>query len=222
MTTKSGSRRAATAARTLAAIASALTSRLPDRWPQRLGSSWSSRWMPAAPAASNRRTARSTFSASPKPVSASHSSGREVAALIPRAASVNSVSVNSPTTITATTPAGSGTVDVIVTVEGQSSAPNASDRFTYTTGPTITNVQATVNPHSATITWTTDIPADSQVAYGTTIPYSSKSALNTSLVTSHSVTLSFLARYTKYHYQVYSKDSAGNLTVSGDFTFTTR
>ena len=71
MITKSGSRRADTAALILATISPADTSTLPDRWPQRLGNSWSSRWRPATPASSKRRTVRSTLTASPKPVSAS-------------------------------------------------------------------------------------------------------------------------------------------------------
>ena len=137
-------------------------------------------------------------------------------------ASATAVSVISSTTITATTPAGTGTVDVIVTVDGQSSAQNASDTFTYTIGPTISNVQASANRHSATITWTTDVPADSQVEYGTTTAYDSKSALNTTRVTSHAVNLNGLARFTTYHYRVYSRDSAGQLTISTDRTFTTR
>src|SRR4029079_19270876 len=43
----------------------------------------------------------------------------------------------------------------------------------------------------------------------------------TSQVTSHSVGLSGLAATTTYHYRVRSQDAAGNLAVSGDFTFTT-
>lgn len=56
---------------------------------------------------------------------------------------------------------------------------------------------------------------------GTTSAYSSISALDTSLATSHSVTLTNLAPGVTYHYQVLSKDAAGNLSASADFTFTT-
>jgi len=42
-----------------------------------------------------------------------------------------------------------------------------------------------------------------------------------SMVTSHSVNLGGLAASTTYHYRVRSRDAFGNLTISGDFTFTT-
>ncbi|HEV8470158.1 MAG TPA: fibronectin type III domain-containing protein, partial [Candidatus Limnocylindria bacterium] len=72
------------------------------------------------------------------------------------------------------------------------------------------------------VTWTTDMPADSQVQYGTTAAYGNSSALNSTLVTSHSVKLSGLTRLTTYHYRVLSRNAAGNLAVSGDFTFNTK
>jgi hypothetical protein len=85
-------------------------------------------------------------------------------------------------------------------------------------------VQSSVAPNrrNATITWTTNIPADGQVEYGTTTTYGSFSALNSVPATSHSVTLTGLSRGITYHYRVYSRNSVGELTVSGDFTFTTQ
>jgi hypothetical protein len=74
---------------------------------------------------------------------------------------------------------------------------------------------------SATITWTTDKAADSQVDYGLAVPYSNSSPLNPSLITTHSVTLSGLSAGKLYHYRGKSKDASGNLTTSADFTFTT-
>ncbi|MDE3080795.1 MAG: cadherin-like beta sandwich domain-containing protein, partial [Paracoccaceae bacterium] len=47
------------------------------------------------------------------------------------ATAASAFTVNSATQITATAPAGSGTVDVRVTTGGGTSATNASDRFTY-------------------------------------------------------------------------------------------
>src|SRR6185437_1088821 len=73
----------------------------------------------------------------------------------------------------------------------------------------------------ATITWSTDKAADQQVDYGTTTSYGQSSTLNSSLTTSHSVTLSGLNPATTYDYQVKSRDNAGNLTTSGNFTFVT-
>src|SRR5204863_7801866 len=68
---------------------------------------------------------------------------------------------------------------------------------------------------------TTNEASDSQVDYGSTIAYGSSSALNGSLVTSHAGALSGLSGSSVYHYRVRSRDAAGNLATSGDFTFTT-
>ncbi len=75
--------------------------------------------------------------------------------------------------------------------------------------------------NSATITWTTSSPADSQVDYGTTASYGSSTALDPTLATAHSQTLTGLTSSTLYHYRVKSRVGAGDLSVSGDFTFTT-
>jgi hypothetical protein len=90
-----------------------------------------------------------------------------------------------------------------------------------TTPPTISSVAAGgITPNSATITWNTNEPADSQVDYGPT-GYTQSTALNTALVTSHSQGLSGLNPRTLYYYRVKSKDAAGNLATSGDSSFTT-
>src|SRR5262245_7364533 len=57
-------------------------------------------------------------------------------------------SVNSATQITATAPAGVGTVDVTVTTAGGTSAISSSDRFTYGPAPTVTNVNPNTGPTS--------------------------------------------------------------------------
>src|SRR5213083_1791769 len=90
------------------------------------------------------------------------------------------------------------------------------------TSPVLSAVTvSSTGPDTATITWTTDEPADSQVEYGLTTAYGSASALDTSRVTAHAVTLKGLAAGTLYHYRVKSKDAAGNLAVSPDAVFTT-
>jgi inosine-uridine nucleoside N-ribohydrolase len=91
-----------------------------------------------------------------------------------------------------------------------------------TTPPVISAVTAgSVTASGATVSWTTNEASDSQVDYGPTSGYGSSSGLNTSLVTNHAQTLSGLAANTPYHYRVKSRDAAGNLATSGDFTFTT-
>jgi hypothetical protein len=78
-----------------------------------------------------------------------------------------------------------------------------------------------VADRGATITWTTDEASDSQVEYGTTTAYGSMTPVNTAMVSAHSQSLGGLTASTSYHFRVKSRDAAGNLAVSGDFTFTT-
>jgi len=93
---------------------------------------------------------------------------------------------------------------------------------TDTTPPVISGIGVSgIGSSSATIAWTTDEAADSQVNYGLTTAYGSSTTLNTSLVLPHSQGLTGLTGGTLYHYRVRSRDAAGNLTVSGDATFTT-
>jgi hypothetical protein len=100
-------------------------------------------------------------------------------------------------------------------------------RITYaeapdTTPPVISAVLANgITTSGAVIRWTTNEPADSQVDYGTSTAYGTQTPLDTTKVTTHAQTLSGLAPNTPYHFRVRSRDAAGNLAVSGDFTFTT-
>ena len=89
-------------------------------------------------------------------------------------------------------------------------------------GPVISGVSATsITTSAATITWTTDVGATSQVEYGTTTSYGTLTTLNATLVTSHAVALAGLATNTLYHYRVHSKNSTGVESISGDFAFQT-
>jgi len=89
------------------------------------------------------------------------------------------------------------------------------------TAPVISNVVVTnITSNNATITWTTDEPADGQVEWGLTTAYGSESMLVTTLDTTHSVTLTGLIENTSYHFRIKSKDSAGNLVTGTDATFT--
>jgi uncharacterized lipoprotein YddW (UPF0748 family)/chitodextrinase len=91
-----------------------------------------------------------------------------------------------------------------------------------TTPPTVSNVRtANVQATNAQILWDTSENADSQVEYGLTASYGSSTTLDPAAVTAHAVQLTGLTRTTLYHYRVKSKDPAGNLTTSGDYTFTT-
>jgi hypothetical protein len=90
------------------------------------------------------------------------------------------------------------------------------------TPPKVTAVSAgTPAAGSATVTWTTDEPASSQVEYGATTAYGSTSALDSTLTAGHSVVLTGLTANSIYHFRVLSRDAAGNLAASADATFTT-
>ncbi|MGH9193436.1 MAG: PKD domain-containing protein, partial [Acidimicrobiales bacterium] len=85
-------------------------------------------------------------------------------------------------------------------------------------GPVISQVVARPGPGRVTITWRTDVPADSQVEYGPTTTYGSSTFLDRTLVTSHSVTIAGLARKAQYSFQVLSRDAAGSLSsATGSF-----
>jgi hypothetical protein len=103
--------------------------------------------------------------------------------------------------------------------------PFSMTSFTWggtSSAPVISAVTATsVTPTSETITWTTDQASTSQVNYGTTTAYGSSSTLNSTLTTSHSVTLTGLTAGTAYDFDAVSANSVPLTTTSGNSTFTT-
>ncbi|MFS2109740.1 IPT/TIG domain-containing protein [Sphingomonas sp. Sphisp140] len=79
--------------------------------------------------------------------------------------------VNSTTQITATAPAGSGTVDVRVTTVGGTSATSAADQYTYIPAPTVTSISPTSGPGGGgtTVTITgTNLSGTTAVTFGGT------------------------------------------------------
>ena len=91
-----------------------------------------------------------------------------------------------------------------------------------TTPPQISGVYAdNITTSGVAINWTTDEAADTQVEYGMTTSYGYTTTLDSTLTTTHSYSISGLAPSTVYHYRVLSRDASGNLSVSGDYTFTT-
>jgi alpha-tubulin suppressor-like RCC1 family protein len=66
----------------------------------------------------------------------------------------SSFTVNSPTSITAVSPAGAGIVDVTVTTPVSTSATGTSDKFSYLPPPTVTKVKANKGPASGGTTVT--------------------------------------------------------------------
>ncbi len=102
-------------------------------------------------------------------------------------------------------------------VHGTDAFGNAtvSGDFTFTTAalPVISGVAAdSISTDAATINWTTNVAADSQVEYGLDTTYGSSTMLDATLITSHAVALSGLSDETLYHYRVHSTDASGNAT----------
>ncbi len=90
------------------------------------------------------------------------------------------------------------------------------------TPPVISGVTVSaVTDTSATVSWTTDEPATSAVSYGPTVAYEDGTLSDTTLTTSHGVTLTGLAAESTYHFAVESTDFAGNTTTGPDTTFVT-
>jgi hypothetical protein len=121
---------------------------------------------------------------------------------------------------------GSGTYYFSVTAYNssgnESTFASEGSKTVVAVPPVISGVSATnITPAGATIIWSTDILSNSQVEYGLNTSYGSLTTLDSSLVTSHSQALSGLLASTTYHFRVRSTDGAGNLTTSGDNTFTT-
>jgi hypothetical protein len=84
-----------------------------------------------------------------------------------------------------------------------------------TTPPSISAVSAVAAADgTATVTWTTDEPADSRVDYGTSPTALGQSATDAGSVTAHSVRLTGLSPGTTYHYRVRSADGSGNAATA--------
>lgn len=90
-----------------------------------------------------------------------------------------------------------------------------------TTGPVISSIASSTAVTTATITWTTDEVADSQVVYGLTSAYGSTTTLDSTFTTSHSVSLTGLSEATTYHFKILTSDAGGNITSSTDNILTT-
>ena len=78
-----------------------------------------------------------------------------------------------------------------------------------------------ISTSEATIEWSTDEPATSQVEYGTTLEYGLTTPIDETLVTKHEVELRDLDSATTYRFRVKSRDDAGNLAISKDYRVTT-
>lgn len=100
------------------------------------------------------------------------------------------------------------------------SPPPASPAGRDSTPPTISDIVGISSTTSATITWTTNEPANSYVDYGLETTYGSEAGQNDA-VTAHTVTITDLAPGTTYYFRVKSNDAAGNRAFSDAQTIQT-
>jgi len=111
-------------------------------------------------------------------------------------------------------------VSVTPVQSGGSSGGGVGGGSSDTTAPSISNVKLAIGDTYATISWQTNELSISWLLYGTTTNYGFE-VTTTNATTSHSLTLSGLLPSTTYHYQIKSKDSAGNIGSLSGQTFTT-
>jgi uncharacterized protein YjiK len=84
------------------------------------------------------------------------------------------------------------------------------------TGPVSSSIASSTTSSTATVTWTTDESSNSKVSYGTASGNYTLSTSSSSMVTSHSLTLTGLSTATSYYYVVVSADSLGNTSTSSE------
>ncbi|MCF6339024.1 MAG: fibronectin type III domain-containing protein [Gammaproteobacteria bacterium] len=125
---------------------------------------------------------------------------------------VNAIGVFAGNTGGSGSPAYTALVDYFVT--------NATAFVLDTTSPVISNILVDGVGEEATLSWTTDELADSQVMYGTAPEtYELGTVSSAALTQSHSITLAGLTPGTVYYYQVSSSDADGNTRSSADLNF---
>jgi len=86
----------------------------------------------------------------------------------------------------------------------------------------LANVQADPQVTTATIVWTSAVPATSKVKWGLTTSYGSNNPIDSTLSQGHGMQIKNLKANTLYHFRVMSQDIQGILVTSLDFTFTTK
>ncbi|HJR58070.1 MAG TPA: carboxypeptidase regulatory-like domain-containing protein [Vicinamibacterales bacterium] len=92
-----------------------------------------------------------------------------------------------------------------------------------TTAPVISNASVSeIGETSVVITWNTDEPSTSTVAFGTTSGSLSDSRADVALTRDHRIVLTGLSGGTAYYFTVSSADAASNAATTGEGTFATR
>ena len=139
----------------------------------------------------------------------------------PRLVTSHSITINGLTPNT--------TYTFSVTSVNASSVSTTSSTYTFTTStptaapPVISYVGYWgITSSGITISWSTDVPSNTSVAYGTTGALTSVTPVQTAMTNSHGVTLTGLQPGTTYYFQPQSADVNGNTGYSATiYTFTT-
>ena len=95
---------------------------------------------------------------------------------------------------------------------------------TFDSAVLLTSISSgTPNAQDATITWTTNVAANSRVFWGLTAAYAGASSpvKSETYETSHSIQITGLTAATTYHYKVLSRRPSGIYAESADGTFET-
>jgi len=99
---------------------------------------------------------------------------------------------------------------------------NAFNAIDSVTMPIISNIQtATTTLTSTIITWSTNEPATSKIAYSTATPVSSTIISTSTLITSHRIELTGLSTSTTYYFYIETADKYGNIATSAEQSFKT-
>jgi len=116
--------------------------------------------------------------------------------------------------------ANPSSANTTVTIDSDKTITANFSQIEDTTPPSITDTSVSnISKTSADIIWMTDEPGDSRLEYWSSP--GQLTPLDETLVTEHLVHLTGLTPATTYHYRVMSKDWAGNLTTTGESSFTT-
>ena len=115
----------------------------------------------------------------------------------------------------------SGSSNPATLTMNQSKQVTANFEPDNSTSPVVSGVSVTALADSAVVSWSTDQPTSSSVAFGETTGYELGMVDDPVLRTEHSVTLSGLATDTVHHFQVTVVTAAGVSTSTPDDTFAT-
>lgn len=128
--------------------------------------------------------------------------------------------VNSSTSISCTSPAGSGTVHVTVTTPSGTSAQTTADQFTYTSGPTPPSVTG-VSPGSGPQAGGTSVTLTGTSFTGATaVHFGSGLATNVSVASDTSITCTSPAGSGTVHVTVTTSAGTSSQTTADQFTYT--